>query len=373
MHKPMTDRDQIARASRIVVKIGSSSLTLPDGSLDRERIRNLTDALIATRQRGQEVVLVSSGSMAAGMGAVGLTGRPKDIPLHQAASMVGQSRLISAYQEEFAKADITVGQVLLTATDVINRRHYSNAQESLKLLLSYGIIPIVNENDAVITEELRFGDNDRLAALVSHLVAADVLVLLTDVDGLYTAPPSQPGAKLIPTVESIADLEGFEITGRGSVVGTGGMATKVAAANLACSGGVGVILTSADKVAEALAGEETGTWFVPSSTRVPARRLWLAHAAEPCGSIMIDEGAAKALRSRGASLLPVGVVAVAGRFVVGDLVEIRTLAGQIVGRGLTAFSSEDLARIAADKSQAHGLRPVVHANDLVCSRGSRRG
>lgn len=371
MHKPMTHRSQIAQAERVVVKIGSSSLTLPDSSLNLERISALTKALIGARQRGQEIVLVSSGSMAAGMGAVGLKGRPKDIPLHQAASMVGQSRLISAYQEQFAKADITVGQVLLTATDVMNRRHYANAQESLKLLLSYGIIPIVNENDAVITEELRFGDNDRLAALVSHLVAADALVLLTDVDGLYTAPPSQEGAELIREVDSIGELEGYEITGRGSVVGTGGMATKVAAANLACSGGVGVILTSADHVNEALLGQEVGTWFRPAKERVPARRLWLAHAAESQGSIIIDEGAEKALRSRGASLLPVGIVAVAGRFVVGDLVDIRTLSGQSVGRGLTAFSSDDLARIAADKSEAHGLRPVVHANDLVRTRAPR--
>ncbi len=371
MQEPLRERNQIRDAGRIVVKIGSSSLTLPDGSLDLQRIGALADALIAARERGQEVVLVSSGSVAAGMGAVGLKGRPKDIPLHQAASMVGQSRLISAYQERFAKADITVGQVLLTATDVINRRHYANAQESLKLLLSYGIIPIVNENDAVVTEELRFGDNDRLAALVSHLVVADALVLLTDVDGLYTAPPSQPGARLIEEVASIDELEGFEITGRGSVVGTGGMATKVAAANLACSGGVGVLLTSAEKVDEALRAERTGTWFVPAATRVPARRLWLAHAAEPQGRLMVDEGAARALRSRGASLLPVGVVAVAGRFVVGDLVEIRTLGGQSVGRGLTAFSSDDLVRIAADKSSAHGLRPVVHANDLVRTRSFR--
>ncbi|MBR5950746.1 MAG: glutamate 5-kinase [Actinomycetaceae bacterium] len=368
MKEALTDRVQIRQAERVVVKVGSSSLTLPDGTLDTDAIARLAQALIGARERGQEVILVSSGSMAAGMNAVGLTGRPKDIPLHQAASMVGQSRLIAAYQAEFAKADITVGQVLLTATDVMNRRHYANAQESLLLLLSYGIIPIVNENDAVITEELRFGDNDRLAALTSHLVAADALILLTDVDGLYTAPPShEPEASLISTVHSFDELEQYEITGRGSVVGTGGMATKVAAADLACSGGVGVLLTSTHNVERALAGEEVGTWFVPTRPRSSARQLWLAHAAQSRGTVIIDSGAVRALLSHGASLLPVGVIAVAGRFRVGDLVDIQSVDGQHIGRGLTAFSSGDLSRIAADKEAARGLRPVVHANDLVRS------
>lgn len=369
MKEALNSREQIRTAGRVVVKVGSSSLTLPDGTLDTDAIARLTQALIEARERGQEIVLVSSGSMAAGMNAVGLKGRPKDIPLHQAASMVGQSRLIATYQAEFAKADITVGQVLLTATDVMNRRHYANAQESLLLLLNYGIIPIVNENDAVITEELRFGDNDRLAALTSHLVAADALILLTDVDGLYTSPPSHGGdARLISEVHSLEELEQYEITGRGSVVGTGGMATKVTAADLACSGGVGVLLTSADNAARALAGEQVGTWFVPTRPRSSARHLWLEYAAQSRGTVIIDSGAAQALRSRGASLLPVGVVAVAGRFTVGDLIDIQTVDGYNVGRGLTAFSSEDLTRIAVDKESARGLRPVIHANDLVRTR-----
>lgn len=371
MKEALSSREQIRHAERLVVKVGSSSLTLPDGTLDTDAIARLTQALIGARERGQEIVLVSSGSMAAGMNAVGLKGRPKDIPLHQAASMVGQSRLIAAYQAEFAKADITVGQVLLTATDVMNRRHYANAQESLLLLLSYGIIPIVNENDAVITEELRFGDNDRLAALTSHLVAADALILLTDVDGLYTSPPSHGGdARLISEVHAFEELEQYEITGRGSVVGTGGMATKVAAADLACNGGVGVLLTSADNVERALAGENVGTWFAPTRSRSSARQLWLAHAAQSRGTVIVDSGAAEALRSKGASLLPVGVVAVAGRFTVGDLIDIQSVDGQRIGRGLTGFSSEDLTRIAVDKESARGLRPVVHANDLVRTRGT---
>ena len=371
MKVSVQERQDIPRAKRIVVKVGSSSLTLPDGNLNRDMISSLSQALIQARQRGQEVVLVSSGSMAAGMGAVGLTGRPKDIPLHQAASMVGQSRLISAYQEEFARADIVVGQVLLTAADVINRRHYANAQDSLNLLLGYGIVPIVNENDAVVTEELRFGDNDRLAALTSHIISADVLILLTDVDGLYTAPPSREGARLIDTVRSVDELSNFEITGRGSVVGTGGMSTKVEAADLASSGGVGVLLTSADNISAVLDGESVGTWFPPAAKRVPARRLWLAYAAQPKGTILVDEGAATALRSRGTSLLPVGVVGVAGRFTVGDLVEIRSMAGVFLGRGLSAFASEELMRIAVDKENAHGLKPVVHANDFVRARHFR--
>ena len=235
-------------------------------------------------------------------------------------------------------------------------------------VLSLGIIPIVNENDAVVTDELRFGDNDRLAALTSHLVDADALILLTDVDGLYTAPPRVPGARLISEVSALGQLEGLEITGHGSNVGTGGMRTKVDAADLACSGGVSVLLTSAENIGPALEGQNVGTWFHPTGRRSSARHLWLEHAAQVRGKIIVDDGAAAALRRRGTSLLPVGVMAVAGRFAAGDLVEIREPGGRVIGRGLSGFSSEDLARIAVNREEAHGLRPVVHVNDLVRAR-----
>ena len=368
MKAPLLNRRLLGRAKRIVVKVGSSSLTLPDGNLNGVQLAELAAVLSAAHMRGQQVVLVSSGAAAAGLAPLGLSGKPSEMPLHQAAAMVGQTRLVAAYQSEFAKAGITIGQVLLTAEDVVNRRHYANAQSALSTLLSLGIIPIVNENDAVVTDELRFGDNDRLAALTSHLVDADALILLTDVDGLYTAPPRVPGARLISEVSALGQLEGLEITGHGSNVGTGGMRTKVDAADLACSGGVSVLLTSAENIGPALEGQNVGTWFHPTGRRSSARHLWLEHAAQVRGKIIVDDGAAAALRRRGTSLLPVGVMAVAGRFAAGDLVEIREPGGRVIGRGLSGFSSEDLARIAVNREEAHGLRPVVHVNDLVRAR-----
>ena len=368
MKAPLLNRRLLGRAKRIVVKVGSSSLTLPDGNLNEVQLAELAAVLSAAHVRGQQVVLVSSGAAAAGLAPLGLNGKPSEMPLHQAAAMVGQTRLLAAYQSEFAKAGITIGQVLLTAEDVVNRRHYANAQSALSTLLSLGIIPIVNENDAVVTDELRFGDNDRLAALTSHLVDADALILLTDVDGLYTAPPRVPGARLISEVSALGQLEGLEITGHGSNVGTGGMRTKVDAADLACSGGVSVLLTSAENIGPALEGQNVGTWVHPTGRRSSARHLWLEHAAQVRGKIIVDDGAAAALRRRGTSLLPVGVMAVAGRFAAGDLVEIREPGGRVIGRGLSGFSSEDLARIAVNREEAHGLRPVVHVNDLVRAR-----
>lgn len=361
----MLHRHQLDQATRIVVKVGSSSLTRPDGNLDVDQLAHITGTLSAAHQRGQQVVLVSSGSTAAGIGPLGLSGRPREMHLHQAAAMVGQSRMLAAWESEFAKSQITIGQVLFTAEDVVNRRHYANAQSALSTLLSLGVIPIVNENDAVVTDELRFGDNDRLAALTSHLVASEVLILLTDVDGLYTMPPKFEGARLISEVHSMRDLDAFEITAHGSIVGTGGMRTKVAAADLACSGGVAVLITSPENLGRALAGEPVGTWFHPTGRRTSARKLWLEHAAQVKGTIIVDGGAAAALRRGGTSLLPVGVFAVAGRFASGDLVEIRQMDGTTIGRGICGFSSEELTRIAGDKDTAHGLRPVVHVNDFV--------
>ena len=365
MKEPLLNRNLLGQAHRIVVKVGSSSLTLPDGSLNWVQLAHLAAVLSEARGRGQQVVLVSSGAAAAGVGPLGLAGKPKDIHMHQAAAMVGQSRLMAAYDREFLKAGITIGQELLTVGDVINRQHYANAQSALRNLLGLGVIPIVNENDAVVTDQHRFGDNDRLAALVAHVVAADALILLTDVDGLYTAPPKLPGARLIAEVNSPEDLDGLEITGRGSDVGTGGMRTKVDAADIACSGGVPVLLTAAENIGAALAGETVGTWFAATGRRSSARALWLEHAAEVRGSIIVDDGAAAALRRRGVSLLPVGVAGVAGRFVAGDLIEIRDMTGATIARGLSGISAEELVRVAGDRVASQGMRPVVHVNDLV--------
>ncbi|WP_392399214.1 glutamate 5-kinase [Actinotignum urinale] len=359
-----TTRSVVAsQAQRIVVKIGSSSLTREDGSLNLEAINQLTRALADAHNRGIDIVLVSSGAVAAGATPLNMT-RPKTMSDKQAAAMVGQSRLMAAYEIAFANYGITVGQVLLTVPDVIHRKHYANAQHALKTLLGMHVIPVVNENDAVVTDELRFGDNDRLAALTSHLIDAQMLVLLTDVDGLYSAPPTEPGAHLIEKVSGLEDLDGLSITGRGSSVGTGGMRTKVAAAELATSGGVGVVLTSADNVEKALNGEPVGTWFVPSSRHPSARSLWLEHVAQVRGHVTVDAGARQALTKARASLLLVGVTGVAGRFAEGDLIEIKDETGRVFARGLSAYNVEELLGFVGSP-RARGQRPVVHANDIV--------
>ncbi|MCA1783716.1 MAG: glutamate 5-kinase [Intrasporangiaceae bacterium] len=241
---PTDHRAGLARAKRIVVKIGSSSLTVASGGrLDVTRLRGLVDILAARRLGGRQVVLVSSGAIAAGIGPLGLRARPRDLATQQAAASVGQGALVTAYQQAFADHGLTVGQVLLTADDVTRRTHYTNARRTLEKLLELGIMPIVNENDTVATHEIRFGDNDRLAALVAHLVDADALLLLTDVDALYDGPPSREGAQRVPIVSGAEDLEEVVIGGTGSGVGSGGMLTKVEAAAIATAAGIATLLT----------------------------------------------------------------------------------------------------------------------------------
>ncbi|WP_372594577.1 glutamate 5-kinase [Actinotalea sp.] len=359
-------------AERVVVKIGSSSLTGADGRLDLDALRALVSVLADRRAAGGQVVLVTSGAIAAGLGPLGLHARPRDLATAQAAASVGQGILVSRYAEAFRDRGLRVGQVLLTADDAVRRTHYRNASRSLEKLLSLGVVPVVNENDAVATHEIRFGDNDRLAALVSHLVRADGLVLLTDVDGLYTGPPSRPGSRRIEEVRGPEDLEGIEISGRGSAVGTGGMVTKLEAVSIAAGSGIPVVLTSAAQVREALAGERVGTWFAPTGRRTSARRLWLAHAASTQGRLHIDAGAERAVLERGTSLLPAGVTAFDGGFEAGDPVEIVGPTGAVVARGLVAYDSSEvpalLGRSTSDLRADLGPgydRVLVHRDDLV--------
>lgn len=362
----MTTRSEVECAQRIVVKVGSSSLTLADGSLNVNLLSRLAHTLSTAHHRGCQVLLVSSGAAAAGAGSLGIHGRPKDLHSYQAACMVGQIKLMSAYERLFAHEGITVAQVLLTVDDVVNRQHYANARDALEALLGRGIIPILNENDAVATREHRFGDNDRLAALTAHLVNADVLYLFTDVEGLYTAPPKDPSARLIERIDSPGELEPLIVTGRGSDVGTGGMRTKVEAASIAASGGVPVVLTSAEHLEQALDGEPVGTWFSAYGRRSSARALWMRYAAAAQGVVVVDSGAEAVLRGGGASLLAVGVRAVAGSFHAGALVEIQAPNGRAIAKGITAYSSDELARVAVMPArQARSLKPVVHLNDLV--------
>lgn len=363
----------VSRAGRIVIKIGSSSLTGPDGRLDTQAIHNLVEVLAERHKAGGQVVLVSSGAVAAAIEPLGLPTKPRDLVTSQAAASVGQGLLVAEYTRAFAEHGIIVGQVLLTAQDTVRRVHYRNAQRALTKLLDLGVIPIVNENDTVATDEISFGDNDRLAALVSHLIHADGLVLLTDVEGLLSAPPGTPDSKLITTVTSAEDLEGVAVTPRGSSVGTGGMETKVLAAKIATSSGVSVVLTSAENVQAAFAGEDVGTFFVATRKRASRRLLWLEHAAEPRGQLFLDSGAVRAVVEKNSSLLPAGVTAVRGKFAADDPVSLVSQeTGQEIARGLVNYSSKDIPKLLGRTTSALGAefgpgydRVLVHKNSLV--------
>ena len=375
---PLTARAVLARARRVVVKVGSSSLTTAAGDLDAERLAALVDVLAARRAAGTEVVLVSSGAIASGLAPLGLRRRPRDLATQQAAASVGQGLLLARYTAAAARHGLTVGQVLLTSDDVVRRVHYANAQRTLFRLLALGVVPVVNENDTVATAEIRFGDNDRLAALVAHLVQADALVLLTDVAALHDAPPSRPGSRRVGVVDGPdgwAALAGYDLGDVGSRVGTGGMVTKVEAARVATGAGVATALASADDAAAALAGEDVGTFFTPTGPRASARALWLAHAAEASGALVLDDGAVRAVTERGASLLPAGVVGVEGAFAAGEPVDLVDGTGHTIARGLVNYSSaevpgllgkstRDLATTSAQWDRRH--RPeLVHRDQMV--------
>ena len=365
----MTTRSEIAGARRVVVKVGSSSLTTLPGGLDVDRLRALVDVLGALRAAGRQVVLVSSGAIAAGLAPLGLNGRPRDLATAQAAARVGQLRLVQTYADAFAAHGITVGQVLLTADDLTRRGHYRNARQTVERLLALGVLPIVNENDTVATEEIRFGDNDRLAALVAHVARADALLLLSDVDGVYDGDPRRGPAQLIDTVRDPADLGQVTLgTARRTGVGTGGMATKVEAALIAAHAGVPVVVTSTAQAAAALAGEQVGTRFAVMGPRPRARQFWLRFATRPRGRLHLDEGAVRALRERGASLLPAGITDVAGEFLADDPVELVGPDGVVVARGLVAYDARELPALLGRKTgdlDPEHRREVVHRDEMV--------
>src|SRR4249920_2730212 len=288
-------REELAGARRVVVKVGSSSLTTTEGGIDPQRIERLVGVLAHVRLAGREVVLVSSGAIAAGLSPLGLKARPRDLATQQAAASVGQGLLMGYYTQLFETYGLGVGQVLLTADDVTRHSHYRNAYRTFGRLLELGVVPVLNENDTVATHEIRFGDNDRLAALVAHLVHANALVLLSDVEALFTANPIKPGARKINEVWSEADLADVDIETRGTAIGTGGMVTKIDAARIATSAGIPVVLTTAEQAEVALAGEPVGTLFHPTGRRRPTRLLWLRHASDARGTLVLDAGAVRAL------------------------------------------------------------------------------
>ncbi|WP_173745295.1 glutamate 5-kinase [Actinoplanes sp. TFC3] len=366
-------REEVTGARRIVVKVGSSSLTTADGGIDDLRVDTLVDVLGKLAAQGREVVLVSSGAIAAGLAPLSLRRRPRDLATQQAAASVGQGLLIGRYAAGFARHGLTVGQVLLTADDVTRRVHYRNAHRTLRKLLDFGALPIVNENDTVATEEIRFGDNDRLAALVAALVQADLLVLLSDVDALYTGDPADAGSRRITSVRTESDLFGIAIGSAGKAgVGTGGMVTKVEAARIATGFGIPVVLTAAPLAGEALNGDEIGTFFHAAQTRPTARLFWLAHATAPRGRLHLDPGAVAAVVARRKSLLPAGITAVDGSFAAGDPVDLVDASGAPVARGLVNYDAVELPALLGRSTPELAAtlgpgyeREVVHRDDLV--------
>jgi glutamate 5-kinase len=313
---------------------------------------------------------VSSGAIAAGLAPLALRRRPRDLATQQAAAAVGQLLLAHAYSASFARYDQGIGQVLLTADDMIRRSHYRNAQRTLERLLGLGSLPVVNENDTVATDEIRVGDNDRLAALVAHIVGADALVLLSDVDGLYDGDPRRPGARLLAEVDDpVATLAEVSVVRPGSGLGTGGMATKVTAAAMASAAGIPVLLASSEHAGEALADDPVvGTAFRSSGRRMSARRFWLRHAADVRDRLDIDAGAVAAVIDRRRSLLAAGIHGMSGVFNAGDVVDLVGPHGVVVARGVVGYDWTELPALMGRRSHelpAEQRREVVHADDLV--------
>ena len=364
--------ERLPEGARVVVKVGSSSLTRADGGLDLNRIDILAGLIAGMRSRGHDVVLVSSGAVASGLVPLGLSRRPDELSLLQAAASVGQGRLAARWETAMSAYGLVTAQVLLTAHDVAIRSHYRTVRATFDSLLSLGAVPIINENDAVATSEFSLGDNDRLAALVAHLVTADVLVLLTDVDGLWTARPGTPGATPIRHVRSSADLVGVSVSGRGSFVGTGGMTTKLQAATIACASGTTTLIARADDAAALLGQEQVptdlGTWFEPTGPHRPSRRLWMAHASQPDGRVLIDAGAARALTVGKKSLLLPGLTGLDGDFESGSVVDVVGPEG-VLARGICRYAAAELREVLGARSEGSPapdhVAPVIHRDDLA--------
>ena len=367
-------------ARRLVIKIGSSTLTTSESSIDYAYLRTVADQIAEVKAAGWQPVIVTSAAIACGLEALGIAKRPTDMPSLQAAASVGQSALATAYAEVFAAHGIVTSTVLLTRRDTADRRAYLHARDTLWRLLDLGVVPIVNENDTISVEQIRFGDNDTLAALTACLIEADLMIILSDIDGLYDANPhDNPDARLIEVVEVIGPDILAVAGGAGSTVGSGGMITKIKAARVLMAAGIPMVICYGRReraIADAAAGERVGTLFVARRRvhEITPRKLWIALGDSARGSLAVDDGAKRALVERGSSLLSVGIVRVNGRFDAGDIVDIEDGAGHLFARGRTAFSSDEV-ELACGKSReaiernrllaALAEKPIVHRDELI--------
>ncbi|WP_337465065.1 glutamate 5-kinase [Acidaminococcus timonensis] len=371
------ERKKIAEAKRIVVKVGTSTITYPNGKINYEKIEKMARILTDFQNQGREMILVSSGAGAAGVGRMGLEAKPKTIPGKQACAAVGQGILMHIYERIFGEYGQVVAQVLLTKNDMVNRHSYANARNALQEMISWGVIPIINENDVVAIDEFKIGDNDNLSALVASLADADLDILLSDIDGLYTAnPKTHPDARLVSVVEEVTPEIEATAGGAGSRNATGGMLTKLQAAKNAMSAGIALIIANGEHLEilrNILRGEPVGTLFVPKESHLRFRNQWLAFGSRISGKLIVDAGLAKALRQEGScSILPVGIVGVEGEFDSGDTVSVVDQEGHELARGMTNYGSGDVALIKGCKTSQIEARigykhydEVIHRDNLV--------
>ncbi|MBS0261469.1 MAG: glutamate 5-kinase [Planctomycetes bacterium] len=368
-------REIVASAKTLVVKVGTNVLSKEDDTLDDSRFAALAAQMHAVRQSGRRVVLVSSGAIGAGIGLLGLEKRPDDLPHLQAAASVGQAHLIHRYDDALQVYGYHAAQLLLTANDFRRRARYLNVRNTLRTLFEYNAIPIINENDTVSVEEIRFGDNDRLAALVTNLLESPLLVILSVIDGLYTGDPDDPNSRLLPVVEDLdQSILGMAATTK-SRRGTGGMQSKLEAARTATAVGESVIIANGREpnvLERILAGEEIGTLFLAKGESIPAWKRWIGYSLPPRGKFVLDDGACKAIAQRGRSLLAIGIAAIEGEFSKGEVVSLADKSGVEFARGLTNFSSQDVRRIAGKRTDQIAeilgslqYDEVIHCDNLV--------
>ena len=371
------ERAKIAEAKRVVVKVGTSTITYSNGKINYEKIEKLARIMTDLQNQGKEMILVSSGAGAAGVGRLGLDAKPSTIPGKQACAAVGQGILMHIYERLFGEYGQVVAQVLLTKADMVNRHSYANARNALQEMISWGVIPIINENDVVAIDEFKIGDNDNLSALVASLADADLDILLSDIDGLYTAnPKTHPEDKLVSVVEEVTPAIEATAGGVGSKNATGGMLTKLQAAKNAMSAGIALVIANGENLEvlrRIMKGEPVGTLFVPRENHLRFRNQWLAFGSKISGQLIVDDGLAKALRQKGScSILPVGITRVEGNFDSGDTVSVLDQEGHELARGMTNYSAEDLELIKGCKTgqieEKIGYKhydEVIHRDNLV--------